>query len=489
MNYMLHISPEQKIIKNYNKKLDIFKFIFDEDRSFQINWNKKHKLKTSIYRSDIAEVKTNSKNYKKFLESGRKLKENGGYIHIHMIEEIYENDNANWYEFIPMQNDLSILYERYFEKETYNKNYEINASLFPIYGDVFYDENGYLVSENFRKICLKNDLKGIDFIWAKDVGKYKTRQFFKPVIKNSMGIGIQHPLFKGKTNNKFPEQLIFIDIYDDIVLNYWNDFAKDIESVTLKQFGKIKLTVNKRFFKNKIPNVDFAYYNRNGDTEFYMSKKAFEILSKNGIIWYESIPIIETDICPKSSENLIGDKGFYIMNVDEKIKNSMIAYNEFLKVTKPEKIVKSREIINYLRQNKKIYKKDFHAGISKIQKEKLKNIYPNEIIEIYSISNGCYINRNYEIRFLPYEYIEDYTNDMKKNVLSDEIMLNSLNEFLNKENMNILDGIEICHGAGGDSYVLLKNKKVLKIDYESYQNYTIWNNIYEFINDIINHNI
>lgn len=491
MRYRIQLSAENEKINNYNKKYGFYKFIFDQStRKFSVNWNKKNKLKTSPQRFDIGVLEVNGKGYNQFLKNAKILKKSGGYIHFHMINEIYENEYTNWYNIDLNQRGLDKLFERYFYKESYKQNPQIDASLIPDNIDILSDGNCILVSERFRNICLENNLKGIDFIWVKDVGKYKSRQFFKLVIFNTMGIGLQHPLYDETTRHAYencPEQIIFIDIFSDKTSEILGDFIKDMRDITYEEYGTVEFCLNERFYKNTLPNTDFAYYNReDGIFYFYISKKALEILKTNGISVSTNYAVIEEDKFSLNKKYLTGGKEFYLEgNIEEKIKISMEEYNIFLKNKKTQKKIDSKSIIKYLKENKKINKKDYASGISKMKTEELKGVYSEDLIKIYSISNGFYLNNNYEVYFIPHELIKEYTSNLMEFFRENQ----KLKDIFSRDNINISKAIVICQGAGGDHYVMLDNKKILKIDHEEFENYRLWNNIYEFMSSVINYEI
>ncbi len=98
--------------------------------------------------------------------------------------------------------------------------------------------------------------------------------------------------------------------------------------------------------------------------------------------------------------------------------------------------------------------------------------YPAEILEIYSVSNGFYLND--EVEFLPAELINEYTKYLKSQLKEDD----EIKELLIEGGYEALNGIQIGKGAGGDFYVLLPDKRVIGIEHDDLVILGPWENIY-----------
>lgn len=493
MNHIIHYRVEKSINKIYEeikkygseeqlKKMDKYlKEVYDKNEivyKWAKAWSKE--LGTSSDCVGWSKISTENPKFETFLEKVVKLKKEGGNIVIYNIREYSNDDNALWYT-IKMKNVSNDSFSNNCNSDKYKKNFEIKADQIPFNIHVANDDNnGGLVSEKFRQICIDNNLTGIDFIWAKDKSKYKARQFFKPICKNSMGIGIQREFIN------FNEE----DLKDKLAPDtyyYISDLSKEFKN----QFPFINTLIKHRstlgfdyysamdiFYKDKLPNTDFAYYIYDNEVKLYMSKRAKEVFEQNNMKTIVGDAVLIKDDLPNHSKHLTRAKEFYIeVDVHEKIEKSMKEYEEFLKNPKPKKEVNPKKVMTNLRRCKRENPYEYNSCLPKKKREQYMKDYTEEILEIYSISNGFCLND--EVEFLSVELIDEYTIELINQLREDD----EIQTLLQEEGYNALDGIQIGKGAGGDFYVLLPDKRVIGIAHDDLMILGPWANIYDFINE------
>lgn len=493
MNHIIHYRVEKNLIKIYEeikkssneeelKKINKYlKELYDKDE-LRYKWAKAWSKNLGLSSDCVGWVKISTENprFEEFLEKVIKLKKEGGNIVIHSISEYCNDDNASWYSF-NIKNVPGDSFDYSCSLDKYKKNYEIKSDQIPFNIHVAQDNyNGGLVSEKFRKVCIDNNLTGIDFIWAKDKSKYKTRQFFKPVCKNSMGIGIQREFIKFNENDLkdrlAPETYYYISYLSKEFKNefsYLNTIIKHCSGLGYEEYIAMDT-----FYKDKLPSTDFAYYIYDDEVKLYMSKRAKDIFIKNNMKMVVGEAVLIKEELPSHSKHLIGAKEFYIEgNVNEKIEKSMKAYEEFMKSPRPKKEVNPKKVLTNLRRYKRGNSSDCNSCLPKKKRESYLETYPVEILEIYSVSNGFYLND--EVEFLPAELIEEYSKDLKSQLKEDDEIKNLLRE----AGYDAINGLQIGKGAEGDFYVLLPDKRVIGIEHDDLAILGSWENIYDFINE------
>ena len=183
---------------------------------------------------------------------------------IQYIEED-ENTDIEWYE-LKSNNSISIV--DYGEIITCKAD-KMSPNMHTASG---WSYNIY-ISERFKQVVENSGLTGLDFVWLKDVGKFRAFQWFLPVIKKSIGRGIDHPWLDSKTlrgsgsfqptdpkfrcgTYRFKASQIrkntkLDDLHKDIVSLF------DPEILTIMSF--------RRFLRDFIPNDDFAFTWNEGD--------------------------------------------------------------------------------------------------------------------------------------------------------------------------------------------------------------------------------
>src|SRR5258708_6804626 len=52
-----------------------------------------------------------------------------------------------------------------------------------------------LVSERFKGVVEKHRLKGLDFLWVRDTGRFQALQWYLPLPRECLGRGLDHPWY------------------------------------------------------------------------------------------------------------------------------------------------------------------------------------------------------------------------------------------------------------------------------------------------------
>ena len=293
------------------------------------------------------------------------------------------------------------------------------------------------VSERFKQVVEDNDLSGLDFLWFKDVGKYKAPQWFWAIPHQPLGHGLDHEWFD---RNRYRDYALSPNspldegmkrtLSKDLIKEYvkgethfdsryfksdWTTGADEIDDL-LSLFltdssGRLNVHSIPRYQRKYLPTTDFVYVWNIPGTSLCINRKARDILYDNKIIVDgELIGILQHDNVPKGTENLDKERQFpyplsyrkdsgpdFLSNLKEKEKKLL---KEFLKIKKPIRKPNIKRSLQILRKSKKNRPDDFKRGISKKKLDEaiqqLSYKLPIYWMDALKISNGGWFGINKE---------------------------------------------------------------------------------------------
>jgi len=373
--------------------------------------------------------------------------------HCHLrgrYERTNSAEDSEWYK----------LKLKYVSAEYKENEKEIRAYKIPKRSNCIYD-NGKnsmaLVSEDFRKVCIEEQFSGVKFRWMKDIGKYKSQQYFSVYLSskvptfyscNNLSVADSVNRMKlGKLGGKLPKLLtLFYDLSIDIPICIQ---------------------------KNDLPETAFAFYKYDTysyvETGVLIRKKEADILLQRRLIAksdLEQISIVEE--IPLQYEKYKSEE-LEPPSIEE-MQNSFKAYEEFLKTPRQERSVNEEMALQIFRKQKKVEKEYFNKGLPKTSCEALAGTIYEIMIPYYHISDGAVLSDEYTLLSHKDSVFEtkEFVEDMK------------LEEWLVP-----LDGVVIAKGADGDAIVLTGEKKVERISHEDYEAIEQWENVQTFMFDSI----
>lgn len=130
----------------------------------------------------------------------------------------------------------------------------------------------HYVSEKFKAVTEKHALTGLDFLWVKDVGKYKAQQWYSAIALNPMGFGFDHPWYdrdKATKNLKSKWRTVPELAYGGMT-QFDNRYFKENWTTGSEILDKVislfpntnslgfKLITSPRYKRKHIPNTDFG---------------------------------------------------------------------------------------------------------------------------------------------------------------------------------------------------------------------------------------
>lgn len=362
-----------------------------------------------------------------------------------------------------------------------------------------------IVSEKFKKVVEENGLKGIEFLWVKDIGRYKPcQQWYMPVIFNAVGRGIDHEWFDPSTirgNGSF--QPADREFRRGISRFYANQLKKDysaspLEKEIISLFRPEYLTIFgcEQILKKYTPDTDFAFWwqmsdHKNPDSgriyrgrTTYVSRRARDILIENKIAVDQQFRAIEVlDVLPPWAELLDGQAPLpmpYFSNFDISYETAKrnngkerVIYD---KKTKPEMKVTLKQALKLLLSVKRREPGDFSKPLKQFLAEENPLHLPINWIELLKKTNGGYLCDECEL--IPYDEIEACTTEKRVE---------------GKENYEEYKDsyVVIAKSIDGDFYVLNIDQQkdtdcpVLRMTHEGHTPIEEWNGIAMFIYDML----
>ena len=314
------------------------------------------------------------------------------------------------------------------------------------------------VPERFRDACIRNNVSGVEFCWAKDKGKYQAEQYFclysehnvKSVISD-MGL----PKADKKRINSLGGALAKI-------------------AAIVDEFQRIEL--QNCYIESDLPRGEivhayvprsFSYLGRN---VFLIHKSLAEIMLKEKVLSERNLrPALVVKDAPNgyvSEKTVIMDRP----TVDCLAK-SISEYESLKKEERPIRVVSEKDALKKYRSAKSERKEDFCKALSKVAADEIATTKYAPLLQYYKIANGAYLSDEYSI--LPYKdairETENFTEVMNLEELAEPIPC----------------GIVIAKCANGDTVLLLDDGNVIRVSHEEPDVFYEWINLHAFISDAI----
>jgi hypothetical protein len=281
------------------------------------------------------------------------------------------------------------------------------------------------VSEAFKAVVEKYRLTGIEFIWCRDVGKYRAAQWYLPVCHRPLGRGLDCPWIDTTKLNGRGNQTMdprgrhglkgaFEDQYkagagpDDPTLKKVLRLLKSMELLNRSPgFGSFS-----RFLRKHLPETDFAYTVEDWEVNdenckqrgLAFNRKARDILSANGVVRdAQCEPVMIMNQPPKGVENL--DKKYgpaepaFTPEQTAKLRElEAKARAEHLAHPKPPRAPDLKRSLSLLRARKRQTPKDFAKPASAKAIEETAKAFSRKIPaawqQLLLISNGGRIDKS-----------------------------------------------------------------------------------------------
>ena len=317
------------------------------------------------------------------------------------------------------------------------------------------------VPERFKNACIKNDIKGIEFCWLKDKGKYEAEQYF----------------------NIYPKVLIprvccdkDLGRNDKTKINALGGYLPKIADV-VSRLDHIDLP--DCYLKEDLPagGIEYLYCASTntycGRDKILIHKDTAQILvDEKVLLWKNLKPVPVVDGCPD---------GYVVDNATKKrkpndayVKQMFAEYEKIKKKNRPVRLITEKDALKVLRTAKSERKEDFNKKISKVQAELITDPLYTRFLPYYNIVNGGSLSDEYD--FLPYDESLSATVDFISNTEKEELA------------EDIPQGIVFAKSADGDSVLLEPDGSVIRFGHETPEKIDEWKTIAQFIFSAITEN-
>lgn len=371
----------------------------------------------------------------------------------------YVDYESDWYELVPSDfNNNTVC-----DSEEYNS---IKGKMIKVLSIRAYNETNSLpkdwyesvfVPERFRDACIRNNVSGVEFCWAKDKGKYQAEQYFCLYSNyNASSVLSDKGIRKGDKKR---------------ISALGGALLKVVEVVDTFQ----SIDLQNCYLEHDLPSsmIAHAYVPRSfsytGRNVFLIHKSLAQILIKEKAISEKSLhaAMITRDI-----------PGGYISEKTESmdrpcaecLDQSIVEYEKLKNKDRPIRSVSEKDAIKKFRCAKSERKEDFCKGLPKVTADEVAATKYAPLLPYYKIANGAYISDEY--RILPYmealRETENFAEAMKAEELAD-----------------IPCGIVIAKCADGDTVLLLEDGSVIRVSHEEPIVSQEWMSLSSFIFEVM----
>lgn len=297
--------------------------------------------------------------------------------------------------------------------------------------------NCVIVPERFRDFCLRNNVEGVSFLWARDVGKYNAEQYFHLFCDNKIPcVAVGKSSYQNDINSI--ESLGgFLPRIDDIFQTIQNI---DLQDCYIDEFLPDCGIAN--------AFVPRSYY-MNGRNAFLIRKELAEKIIKERVLPTSSL---------KPAFTAKGAPGGYIVKethtaprpTDEALRESLSGYEKLKAAKRPFRYITEKEALSALRKAKKDRRGEFNRPVSKTVDV---DAAYSALSPYYLVADGGYLSNEY--RLLPYD------EAVKAN--AEFFSALDAEELLEKRP----DGVVFALCPNGDNVLLLKSGKVVRFSHEA----------------------
>ena len=364
--------------------------------------------------------------------------------------------STNSYE----DNEWYKLNTKYISTDYFENENEIRAYKIPKNTNCLYENTKSaiaLVSDNFRKVCVTEGFSGITFSWKKDIGKYKSLQYFNMYISSNV------PNFYSCNN---------LSAADPEGTNKLFKLGGKLPKL-IPLFYNINIDIPICIKKNDLPSTDFAYYKYDTfsyvETGVLIRKKVATILLERRLITRSDLICVNIlDDIPLHYEKYSSEKLEPISNED--VQSIQKAYEEFLLLPKQEPVTREKMALHLLRKQKNGEKEYYNRSLSKSLCDLMLGTIYEAMVPYYKVCDGGVLSDEYTLL----SYSESVVETKK---LFDYLALDEL--------IDPIQGVAIAKCADGDVILLTLEKEVKRISHENYEIIELWENVATFIYDAL----
>ncbi len=310
-----------------------------------------------------------------------------------------------------------------------------------------------LVSECFRNSCIQHGFQGVDFCWAKDIGKYEAEQYFHLYAKHQI-----------------PQISVDFDLRESPqrIHSAGGWLPRLAEEIHTLQF----INLQDCYLAKDLPPHGFAYayipitFSCAGRNKVLVHKDIAEALLKEKAIPARALrPVAVVDKLP----------GGYVLAQTQAMKRPspdfmdkmLLEYKKLKATPRPVRQISEKEALKILRNSKKERKEDFQKAMPKAKGLDLQETDYAPVVPYYSVANGGFLSDEYEL--LSYTQAVMENDEFHKNLEKEELLAEKP------------AGIVIAKCPDGDHILLCNNGGVIRFSHEAPEITDQWPSMAQFI--------
>lgn len=337
------------------------------------------------------------------------------------------------------------------------------------------------VSDEFRKVCVENNVPGVHFCWTRDLGRYASMQYFGLFSDTVLPyIGCCHELRYNDELTHYHGKGYIHDPKYYIPHGPGSDFYKRLEILGGKLpriseiFANMEFTLPNYYPAELMPDDGFVIVPAGyAFPKYLVHKKTAELLVSNKILSKKHLyPVPLYNELPVGYEKHFYEMwhiGRYEIPPAEYIDKMFGEYEEFLKKPRPERKATAKEALKLFRKAKTQRKDQFKKKMKKEIAEAITAPEYEILVPYYLVADGGYISDEYNI--LPYNETFSATEEFLADMAKEETT--ELNT----------DGIVFAKTADGEYLLLKPDGKVWRISHEVPEVIEDWDSLAQFIVD------
>ncbi len=272
--------------------------------------------------------------------------------------------------------------------------------------------NNLYVSEHFKTIVEEHQLTGIDFVWVKDVGKYRAPQWFVPVPLKPLGRGVDHPWYQPTAIGAIHSRFFFginwrsgQHIFDMKAMRREPIFTKPVFRNLFSLYGlpgaleggSLTIAAYRTHLRHFLPETDFAYAwdDKSSARILCISRKARDVLLAAKVITPDDTSAIQIlDTPPLGCAQLDGHGALppsrlTPAQVTLLQKRLAQAWEKQQRTPKPIRATTLKEVLRLIRKAKRERPDDFQKPAKHPDFAQLPVTLPAHWIALLSVTNGA----------------------------------------------------------------------------------------------------
>lgn len=312
----------------------------------------------------------------------------------------------------------------------------------------------FSVPERFRNACIKHNIKGIDFCWLPDKGKYDAEQYFAIYVDTLIPAIAYAKEYRKSNHSKI------------------NALGGKLPKIC-SFFYRLDIYCENCYLLADMPESGIAYAYCRGITSILIHKNIAEILLQEKAISKKSLkPVLVLDSLPAGYTYV---RARQLPKPTEHFLKEMTADYEALKrKVRPVRKISEKDALRVMRQTKRDRKEDFSKRLPAKQKELLLDSEYASLVPYYSVANGGFLSDEYEL--LSYDQAIEATQEFKEDIAKEELLDTEM------------DGIVFAICPDGDRVLLLKDGSVIRLNHEAPEAINQWTGLAQFVFDAVTEN-